>query len=229
MPFEARVESHSGQLHTLGKREPHGYVGSNPTSTAKILGGLAEWTIALVLKTRGRNPYTGSNPVPTAMKNEINPKLASKASARIALNRTLIGIVIGVFFLTINLRKELFFQKALVLQLVVSIPFLLTSILAYSKVAYRTKTEKWNNLAWFTFIVGYAFIINIIGILLASIAGKAIAIIFFASSWILSITYSLVDISCDKKAIKERVVKDALFILITTILGAFVALGIINF
>ena len=32
----------------------------------QIFGGLAEWTIALVLKTRGRNPYTGSNPVPTA-------------------------------------------------------------------------------------------------------------------------------------------------------------------
>jgi hypothetical protein len=163
------------------------------------------------------------------MKEEINPKLVSKASARIALNRTLIGIVIGVFFLTINLRKELFFQKVLVLQLVISIPFLLTSILAYSKVAYRTNTEKWNNLAWFTFIVGYAFIINIIGILLGGFAGKAIAVIFFASSWTLSIIYSLVDISCDKKAVKERVAKDALFILITTVLGAFVALGIINF
>ena len=26
--------SHSGQLHTLGKREPHGFVGSNPTASA---------------------------------------------------------------------------------------------------------------------------------------------------------------------------------------------------
>ena len=26
--------SHSGQLHTLGKREPHGFAGSNPVTSA---------------------------------------------------------------------------------------------------------------------------------------------------------------------------------------------------
>jgi hypothetical protein len=28
--------SHSGQLHTLGKREPYGFAGSNPVASATI-------------------------------------------------------------------------------------------------------------------------------------------------------------------------------------------------
>ena len=42
-------------------------VGSNPTRVA-ITEGLAEWTKATVLKTVGCNSFTGSNPVPSAIR-----------------------------------------------------------------------------------------------------------------------------------------------------------------
>ncbi len=29
--------SHSGQLHTLGKREPRGFAGSNPVTSANLM------------------------------------------------------------------------------------------------------------------------------------------------------------------------------------------------
>jgi len=151
---------------------------------------------------------------------------SAKASNRISLNRVLLSIAIGAFFLTVNLNEELLFEKILVLQLVLSIPLLLTSTLAYSKVGYRRKFQKWNGMGWLTFALGYAFLLNVIGILLAKTSGITISIIFFASSWFLAIAYSLVDISYDRAVIRERIYKDLLFILVQVFLGLFVALNI---
>lgn len=157
----------------------------------------------------------------------IKSKISAKASSRIAINRTLIGVVIGVFFLTINLREELLFQKVLALQLVLAIPLLLTSMFAYAKIGYRKKTKRWNTLGWITFIISYSFLLNIIGILLGDIIDKGLSVIFFISSWILIVIYSLVDISYDKNVITERIIKDGLFILITLVLGLLVVLGVV--
>jgi len=105
--------------------------------------------------------------------------LPVKASSRIALDRSLLAVVIGVFFLTINLKEELLFQKILSLQLILAIPLFITSILAYSKVGYRKKIERWNMLGWITFIFGYAFLLNVIGILIGEVTGIMMAILFF--------------------------------------------------
>ena len=152
--------------------------------------------------------------------------LSAKASNRIGINRSLIAIAIGVFFLTVNLKRQILLEEILVLQLVLSIPMLLVSTLAYTKVGYREKTERWNNLAWITFIIGYTFQLNIIGILLSDIVGKNMAIIYFVVTWIVSLIYSLIDISYDKSAWKERVFKDIIFTLVLVVLGVLPAMGI---
>ena len=153
--------------------------------------------------------------------------ISAKASTRIALNRSLLAIIIGVFFLIINLREELLFQKILTIQLILAIPLFITSILSYSKMGYSNEIKKWNILGYITFIFAYAFLLNVIGILLGNIVGVTIALIFFASSWILALTYSFVDISYDKSVIKERIIKDSLFISIQIIFGVLVVLGVI--
>ena len=152
--------------------------------------------------------------------------LSVKASNRIGVNRSLIAIAIGVFFLTVNLKRQILVEEILALQLVLSIPMLLVSTLAYTKVGYREKTERWNTLAWITFIAGYTFQLNIIGILLSDIVGKNIAIIYFVVTWIVSLIYSLIDISYDKSVWKERVLKDIIFTLVLVILGILPAMGI---
>ena len=152
-------------------------------------------------------------------------KLSVKASSRIALNTRLLAIAIGIFFLTINLRAELLFQNILVIQLVMSIPLFLTSTLSYSKIGYRSKVERWDTLGWVTFIFGYAFILNVIGILIGKTISLEISIIFFIFSWILTLIYSSVEISYNRSAIKERLTKDTLFIIIQFILGLMVVLG----
>ena len=154
-------------------------------------------------------------------------KLSIKATSRISLNTALLSIAIGVFFLTINIRQELLYQKILLAQLVVSIPLFLTSILAYSKVGYRRKIEKWNMLGWITFILGYAFILNVIGILIGKFISIDISIVFFASSCILTLTYSYIEISYNKLAIKERIIKDSIFIATQLIFGLLVVLGLV--
>jgi hypothetical protein len=151
--------------------------------------------------------------------------LPSKASSRIALNTSLLTVAIGIFFLTINLREEVLLQKIVAIQLVLPIPLFLTSTLAYSKIGYRMQIEKWDTLGWMTFILGYAFLLNVIGILIGYISGIVVAMIFFACSWILAVIYSLVDITYNKSAIKERLCKDILFISIQFVFGVLVVLG----
>ena len=148
-----------------------------------------------------------------------------KAKSRIAMNSRLIAVITAVFFLTINLKIEILIQNGLLaLQLVLAIPFLFTSTLAYSKLGYRKETKRWNNLGWVTFIIGYAFMLNIIGVLVGKYVDVLFGILFFLINWILTIIYSFVDISYDKSVIKERLTKDLFFILIQVFFGLFVLL-----
>ncbi len=152
--------------------------------------------------------------------------LSAKASNRVGINRSLIAIAIGVFFLTVNLNKQILMEEILVLQLVLSIPMLLVSTLAYSKLGYRKKTNRWNILAWITFILGYTFLLNIIGILLSNTVGTRTALIYFTVTWLVSLAYSIIDISYSKVVWKERLLKDILFTAIIIFLGILPAIGI---
>ena len=155
------------------------------------------------------------------------PELTPKASTRVALNSGLLALVMGIFFLTINLKSELLSQEIVVIQLVLSIPLFLTSTLAYSKVSYKKHPEKWDKLGWITFTLGYAFILNVVGILIGRMISILISMIFFASSWILALVYSFVHISYDRSKIKERIVKNTFFISVQLFFGLLVVLGVV--
>ena len=142
------------------------------------------------------------------------------------MNTFLLSTAIFAFFTTINLRKDLLFQKVLLAQLVLSMPLLMTSTLAYSKVGYRDRIERWNLLGWMTFILGYAFIMNVIGILVANVISPVLSIVFFASSCGLTLVYSIVDISYKRGVARERIAKDLLFITLQVVLGLLVALRV---
>jgi len=154
-------------------------------------------------------------------------KLYKKAHGRIQLNSSLLAIAIGTFFLTINLKPTLLLRPIVLLQLVIAIPCLLTSTLSYVKVGYRDQVRKWDILGWLTFMIGYALILDVVGILIKDVSGSIVSIIFFLCSWLLALMYSFVDISYSRVVVKERILKDSLFILIQLIFGVFVVLGII--
>jgi hypothetical protein len=152
----------------------------------------------------------------------------TKAQTRMQLNGFLLSISMTGFFIIIGLRQELFLQKILLLQQLLSIPLILTSSLAYSKVAYREKVEKWDRLGWITFIIGYAFLMNVVGILIGNLISKSISLLFFAASWLLTIIYSGVNIHYGKTTFKERAIKDLLFISLQLFFGVFVVLKIVR-
>lgn len=151
---------------------------------------------------------------------------SAKASGRIAINTRLIGVTFASFFLTLNFRGELLQHTMVLLQLVVAIPVLFTSTLAYSKVSYRSDVVRWNRLGWVTFAVGYSFLINVVGIIIGLTAGKALSATFFAACWLLALIYSAVDISETRSALVERIAKDAVFIVLQLFLGLLVALQV---
>lgn len=152
--------------------------------------------------------------------------LASKASSRISLNRSLLAMVVGVFFMTINLRPEILFQKVLAFQLILAMPLFVTSILAYSKMGYKSKIKNWNTLGWVTFTMGYACLLNVVGILIGDIISVSLALMFFAITWIFIIIYAIVDITYDREKVRDRLFKDGLFVLIQIIFGVLVVLGV---
>lgn len=151
----------------------------------------------------------------------------AKSQSRIQLNIFLLTAAFTVFFFIISLKEELLFYKIFLIQLISSIPFLLTSTLSYAKVSYREKIKRWDRLGWISFIIGYAFLLNSIGILVGNIISLSISLIFFGISWALTIIYSLIDISYEKTVWKERVIKDSVFILLQIIFGVLVVLKII--
>jgi hypothetical protein len=154
------------------------------------------------------------------------PQLAVKSGSRITLNMFLLSTAIFAFFTTINLRRELLFQPVLLVQLVISIPLLLTSTLAYAKVGYRERVERWATLGWVTFDLGYAAILNVIGIMVGNIISTTLAVVFFSVSCGLTLIYSAVDISYSGSVASERISKDLLFIVVQVAFGLLVALKV---
>jgi hypothetical protein len=152
--------------------------------------------------------------------------IQDKFKNRITLCSSLLSIAIGIFFLTINLKAELLENKYLLFQLCSSIPIFLTAILSYSKAGYRTNYKPWDWLGWFTFTIGYSFIINVISILINIKINHSIAIYFLIVSAIGALIYSITDIVYDRQTLKERILKDSLFLSLLTFLGLFVVLGI---
>jgi hypothetical protein len=154
------------------------------------------------------------------------PGLENKSSSRIALNTSLLSVAVGIFFLVVSLKAQLIVPQLVAAQLVFPIPLLLTSILAYSKVGYRSQTERWDALGWITFVLAYAMILNVIGILLNTTVSEAVSVSFFGLSWAMAVIYSLVDISYAREHARERMAKDALFIGTQAVLGLLVVLGV---
>ena len=67
---------------------PDGYGGSNPPLFTIFLGRVAEWFKAMVLKTIVLRSTVGSNPTPSAIKNDSG---VAQLAEQTAVNRLVIG------------------------------------------------------------------------------------------------------------------------------------------
>jgi hypothetical protein len=156
---------------------------------------------------------------------ELNQR---KSSSKLAITVRLIGVAFTIFVFIMTIRPQIFFEKEIVaLELILAIPFLITSALSFSKLSYAPNSKEWDFLSWITFMIGYTFLLNVVGIIVAVYLNVIIAIVFFITNWMLSILYSYMNIYPDKKPLRKDVFKNMFFIMLQIILGLLPALGII--
>jgi len=136
------------------------------------------------------------------------------------MNTSLIVVAFTAFALIVTLQSQILVaHNVLAMQLVLAIPLLLTSTMANSKLAYTRHETQWENLAWATFIFGYGFLLNVVGILMALLIGVLPASIFFLVIIFLTFLYSAVEISYNRNIISRRLTRDMIFILVLFVFG----------
>lgn len=148
-------------------------------------------------------------------------------SPRISINLVLLSIDFTIFTFIIAVKPELFLKNLLIpLQVILSIPLIMSSSFAHSKQIYDVKiVGLWDTFGHITFVAGYAFIINVVGMLVASLVSLGVAMIFFAGNILLALTYSLIEIHQDREKMRARLYKDIPFFALILLLGILPSLG----
>jgi len=125
---------------------------------------------------------------------EANPQ---KSANKVTINSFMMGSLFFVLTLIITLDPGKF-SRAIIFQLVLAIPLLYVSSLAYSKIGYWKEVHNWNTLGWFTNTTGNLFVINAIGHL-ANKFDPALARIYFLIFILLMVIYTLINIKYNKE------------------------------
>ena len=150
-----------------------------------------------------------------------------KASAKLNINSFMIGGLFFVLTMMWSINPERF-NSAITGQLLLAIPLLFVSSLAYTKVSFDQDSKKWDTFGWFTNTIGNSFIFNVLGLMAATINGRTTASLFFIFVIVLMGIYTIINISEDEKIFGQRLFKFS-FMVFCIILGGVLPLFIINF
>ena len=142
---------------------------------------------------------------------------ANKASTKVTINSFMMGSLFFVLTLIWTLNPSRF-SIFIVAQIVLAIPMLFVSSLAYAKIGYWEKVELWDILGWFTNNVGSIFILNAVGLVTAQIY-KNVAFLYFLLLIILMAIYSIINVVYRKKTLKEKIFKFLFFVFVLTVGG----------
>lgn len=149
----------------------------------------------------------------------------SESEKKVSMSIMLLIICFTIFTFVITINPRLFQDnKILALQLVLAIPFLMSSIHARAKLAKNDKTLL-EQFGFSTYLIGYTFLINVVGISLSIFVSLYISMFFFVANILLSVSYSLVQIE-EKLETQSHFTKDLLFALLILFLGVLPALGV---
>lgn len=165
------------------------------------------------------------NFIKTSVKKErafqTNPQ---KAQTKININSIMIGILFFILTVIIGSGVEKFNTYALA-QLIIAIPLLHVSTLAYTKIANWKDTQLWEIFGWTIGNLGSVLLINSIGLVASNISQK-LAYIYFFLFIVLMLLYSIINVIYSKKEeIKERVFKFLFFVAVIIFGGIIPLLG----
>jgi len=145
-----------------------------------------------------------------------------KSANKVTINSFMMGSLFLVLSLIITVVRSKF-SIAIMYQLVLAIPLLYVSSLAYSKIGYHTENLKyWDTLGWFTNTTGNLFIMNAIGLLTAKF-DPVLAHIYFYLFLILMIIYTFLNIKNNKGALNQKLFK-LFYLLVIIFLGGLLIL-----
>ncbi|MFC2135653.1 hypothetical protein ACFLTH_13645, partial [Bacteroidota bacterium] len=148
------------------------------------------------------------------------------SQSRMSANLWLLGASFTFFIFSVNINPNLIKNDIfLSLQITLAIPMFITSVFARNKLAFTEYPEKWDLYGFVTFIFGYTFLINVIGILLSNLVGLVIGLIFFGANILSDLLYSYIDLS-EKKHWIKYIYKDLLYMLILIFGGILPSLNV---
>jgi hypothetical protein len=146
---------------------------------------------------------------------------AQKATMRITINSTMMGalFVMLSFILAIGYEK---FNFLVISQLVLAIPLMFVSILAYSKIAYWKDAKAWDIFGWVTSNLGTIILLNSIGLMIVMIS-KGLSATYFGLTLSLMVIYSAINITYASFMTKQKLFK-LLFFFLAMFLGGILPL-----
>ena len=142
---------------------------------------------------------------------------ASKASSKVTINSFMMGSLFLILSLIWTLNPSRF-NILIIAQIVLAIPLLYVSSLAYTKIGHWEKVELWDILGWFTNNIGSIFILNSVGLMTAQFY-KGLAISYFLLLIILMGIYSIINVIYRPRTLKEKIFKFAFFVFVLTLGG----------
>ncbi len=150
-----------------------------------------------------------------------------KSATHLTINTTLIFISFTIFTFIASVNSIILKDNFLLtIQLVLSIPFFMSSILSRAKLGILSNSKKVDEFGHLTFTIAYAFLINVVGILLVNLVSLQASLIFFGVNIALTLIYSVIMTIEEKKKLRERIMKDLFFILVIVIGGILPVLGV---
>jgi len=149
-----------------------------------------------------------------------------KAEAKININLWLLGTAFTLFTFVVAINPDLLKENIfLSLQLTLSIPFIMSSVFAWTKLLHVNNNHNiWDVYGFITFIVAYSFLINVVGIFLSTLIDLKIGLVFFLANIVFGVTYSIFEVVGYKEKIRSKILKDSLFIILVLLFGILPAI-----
>lgn len=151
------------------------------------------------------------------MKNKFFQTNPEKAASKVTIDSFMMGSLFFVFTLiwTLNPKK---FNAVIIFQLISAIPLLFVSALSYAKVGYKKEVKYWETFGWYTNTIGNAFVINVVGLLVAR-EYLYIGLYYFLLFAVLMIIYSTINIKMHPEEVREKIFKFAFLAVIVFMFG----------
>jgi hypothetical protein len=155
---------------------------------------------------------------------EVN---SHKASVRVTVN----SIMMGGLFLILSLiwtGGSGKFNVFIISQLILAVPLLYVSALAYLKIGYSEKVIMWDTLGWFTSSIGGILILNAIGLMTVPI-DATVTFLYFFLLIALMLIYSLINIIYNPHETAEKLFKFFFFLVVVAAGGLLpLLLGLVH-